>query len=261
MENKLDEKSSILSAGQEIQEKHGISVFEGDKSWKTLIVLDACRFDAFKQFNHIKGKLTKKISKGSSTLEWRDANIKGDRKDTICVSANPYISNAVLDVEGLGDVFFHVEDVWDYGWDENIGSIPAQAINDAAVRLHKQYPKKRLYLHYMQPHYPYIGEHKLNDLRMLQLRQMVKTKRNDLKAGYIGNRVRSGEVSIEQIRAAYMSNLKYVFSEISKILKDLPKPIVITSDHGESFGEYGLYDHPCKTPLPHLIEVPWLIIE
>jgi hypothetical protein len=33
--------------------------------------------------------------------------------------------------------------------------------------------------------------------------------------------------------------------------------MVISADHGNAFGEWGIYGHPGKTPLPCLTDVPW----
>ena len=41
----------------------------------------------------------------------------------------------------------------------------------------------------------------------------------------------------------------------------LPPRTVITADHGEAFGECGIFGHPPGLLLPELIEVPYLTIE
>jgi hypothetical protein len=33
--------------------------------------------------------------------------------------------------------------------------------------------------------------------------------------------------------------------------------VAITADHGNLFGEWGLYGHPMHTPVPALLRVPW----
>ena len=39
----------------------------------------------------------------------------------------------------------------------------------------------------------------------------------------------------------YIENLKWVLKEVSKIIDCLPKPVVITADHGELLGECNLF--------------------
>ena len=33
--------------------------------------------------------------------------------------------------------------------------------------------------------------------------------------------------------------------------------VVVTADHGDAFGEYGVYSHPMGVPHPHVRRVPW----
>jgi len=44
-------------------------------------------------------------------------------------------------------------------------------------------------------------------------------------------------------------------------IDDLKGDVIITSDHGEAFGEEGVWEHHIETPIPPLIEVPWLEVE
>ena len=58
----------------------------------------------------------------------------------------------------------------------------------------------------------------------------------------------------------YCSNLEFVLEHLVKLLPKLNGLTVITSDHGELFGEHGGY-HPCSGAYendPRLRDVPWL---
>ncbi len=46
------------------------------EDWDNLVILDACRHDAFEDLNEIKGDLEKKASKASMTVEWLEKNLK-----------------------------------------------------------------------------------------------------------------------------------------------------------------------------------------
>jgi len=37
--------------------------------------------------------------------------------------------------------------------------------------------------------------------------------------------------------------------------------VVVTADHGEAFGEEGVWEHHIETHIPPLMEVPWLEVE
>lgn len=52
--------------------------------------------------------------------------------------------------------------------------------------------------------------------------------------------------------------LRRCWGEVSELLKNLSdKKVVITSDHGEAFGEWGIYGHPGGVYIKALTEVPW----
>jgi len=53
--------------------------------------------------------------------------------------------------------FYKVVDVWDFGWDERIGTVSPREINRAALKYYLKYPGKRFIIHYLQPHAPYLS--------------------------------------------------------------------------------------------------------
>ena len=76
----------------------------------------------------------------------------------IYISGNPYI-NSKVETAGFDAKkhFYKVIDVWDFGWDWRIGTVPPREINRAALRCYLKYPGKRFIIHYMQPHAPYLS--------------------------------------------------------------------------------------------------------
>ena len=55
-----------------ILRKKGVYVV--DEEWDYLIILDACRYDTFKEINNLVGKLEYRYSRGSSTSECLQEN-------------------------------------------------------------------------------------------------------------------------------------------------------------------------------------------
>ena len=51
-------------------------VYIVDESWDNLIILDACRYDIFKELNTIDGELTSRISRGSCTTDFLNENFR-----------------------------------------------------------------------------------------------------------------------------------------------------------------------------------------
>ena len=66
----------------------------------------------------------------------------------------------------------------------------------------------------------------------------------------------------------YTYNLEIALGWVGKLVKELSGRIVITADHGESFGEklhpllpIKIYGHPRGCYIEPLVKVPWLVLE
>lgn len=131
-----------------------------DEHWDYLVILDACRYDYFYKLygEYFRGRLEKIISSGSTTLEWCKRSFQEKYSDIVYISANPYV-NSKTSVKGFNakNHFFRIVDVWDYGWDEGLGTVHPRRVNETFQTIRDKYPNKRLILHYLQPHAPYIG--------------------------------------------------------------------------------------------------------
>lgn len=131
-----------------------------EENWDYLIVLDACRYDYFSRVyqDYFQGKLSKVKSKGTGTFEWCTKSFKERYDDVVYVSANPYINSkhATKDFQAK-DHFYKIIDVWDWGWDKELGSVHPKEVNEATITTKAHNPDKRLIIHYLQPHAPYIN--------------------------------------------------------------------------------------------------------
>jgi len=132
-----------------------------DENWDYLIILDACRYDYFAKTHgdYLVGHLSKRVSLGSSTPAWFLANFAKYHSDVIYVSGNPHI-NGKVPVKGIDarKNFSKIVNVWDFGWDNVLGTVPPEAINHAAIETAEAFPNKRLIIHYVQPHSPYLSK-------------------------------------------------------------------------------------------------------
>ena len=104
---------------------------------------------------------------------------------------------------------------------------------------------KRVILHFVQPHAPYIGPTG-RKIRFSNGKEV--TRMADL------NEVR--HLGRETLWRAYMESLLIALREILHLKGEW----VITADHGEMFGERGIWGHPCFTRHPELIEVPFVVV-
>ena len=100
-----------------------------------LVILDACRYDYFKEvyreyFDN--NNLKKAISPARSTPEWLDKTFDTYYDDIIYISGNPWINSIVIDKNlkfHAKKHFYKVVDVWNFGWDNNLGTIHPRKIN------------------------------------------------------------------------------------------------------------------------------------
>jgi hypothetical protein len=227
----------------------GINIM--NQSWDTLIILDACRFDDFKQYNQISGDLDCVISKGVDSAEFIRENFTGKRfPDTIYVTANPhvYLINDDIFHEIISDLISN--------WDQELKCVKPSDVATAAIDAHQKYPNKRIIVHFMQPHDPPLGEtgQKLRDRYEINGPQSTDNRVMELVA--------EGIISEQMARKAYRETLKVVLDEVDDMLSSIDGKIVVTSDHGEMFGEKpymllgNLYEHYRNPKTTQLCKVP-----
>lgn len=226
------------------------------KDWDTLIILDACRFDFFNRHNHIDGDLSQIISSGVDSKEFIQNNFLGERfPDTVYVTANPHVH--LIDNSVFYDI---VSDPMD-NWDQELKCVKPSDVAAAAIDAHERYPNKRIIVHFMQPHDPPLGE------TGMELRSKYKINGPQSTDNRIMQLVAEGVISEQKARKAYGETLSIVLNEVGNMLSDIDGKIVITSDHGEMFGETPhpllgkLYEHYRNPRTVELCRVPWLIID
>ncbi len=266
-----------------------------DEDWDYLVILDACRYDYFEKIydEYLTGKIHSAVSCASDTREWMKKTFKNKHDDIIYISANPHINSKGVDVANVGfdprACFHKIVDVWDFGWDEKVGTIPPEEVNQAAMAAKLAYPDKRLIIHYFQPHAPYLcpidhpGEAVLpyNDLGMsvsflrnriirqvwlafsgreTLLNKMVWQIRRKLyqKAPLRPIDAELRKIGTVGVLRAYECNLRRVLVCVGKLSKCLSGKIVITADHGELLGEENEWGHRPYHHVRKLVEVPYL---
>ena len=228
----------------------GVDVFAED--WDTLVILDACRFDAFATRSTLPGRLESRESRGSMTSEWLRANIAGrDLTDTVYVTANSqFAANEEFDA-----TFHAVVPVWGADYeigDRAVGALPSpEVVTEEALAAAEKYPRKRLLVHYLPPHRPYLGP-------------TGRSIDSELKAVELPSEIRRNPaVTRDIIRAAYAENVDIALTEARELVETLPGKTVVSADHGELLGEslppLGLsqYGHPGGIYHEALVHVPW----
>lgn len=229
--------------------------------WDAAIILDACRYDTFAKVNMLPGRLERRVSGGSCTEDWIAANIDAPLDDVVYISASPYVSRWYLEQIGLDMPFAHIEEVWQAGWDDALHTVPPGAIAAAYQRLRVEFPGKKFVLHFMQPHHPFIGRLRVEGAGWRQFFGAMELDVPQLEGQTPIEMLAEGKVDRQTVVSAYESNLQLVLDEIASLRPALPPRTVITADHGEAFGECGVFGHPPGLLLPELIEVPYLELQ
>lgn len=229
-----------------------VDIFAED--WDNLLILDACRFDIFSDHHTLPGQLESKISPASSTVEFLEHQI-GNRTllDTVYVTANPqlYRNRDHLSAE------FHDEiHIWkEEGWDEELRTVLPETVTEYALRANREYPNKRLLIHYIQPHYPFLGPtgRKYFEGGKLDFWQDLMTGKKEYDPDVLWD--------------AFVENLKIAMPAVRDAMQSLEGKTVVTADHGQMLGERSWpfpireYGHPRGIYTEELVKVPWLIYE
>jgi hypothetical protein len=219
----------------------------------------------FESKSQLNGTLSSRISKGSATVEWLQANFDGrDLRDTVYVTANPQLER---NRDRWSIKLHEIINVWlNQGWDDETGTVLADTMTEAALDAAERFPDKRLVVHYMQPHYPFVPSDTTADKE--HLRQIGGDSDGPSEENIWGQMFNGSlNFSREDLWSIYVENLEYVLEYVEVLLKNLSGKTVVTSDHGNYVGERaspipireyghprGLYDDP-------VLRVPWLEYE
>jgi hypothetical protein len=240
-----------------------------DLDWDNLLILDGCRYDVFEEVYEdqpLPGQLGARIAANSATRGFLFDNFTGGSfEDVVYVTGNAWV-NIELDV----DSFHHVIPVWRDGWDEPLGTVRPETMVEFALEAAERFPRKRLIVHFMQPHGPFIGDVRIADTvgSNSHIRQMAMGDEPGDSPPGVFKLLRSGKISRNEAWAAYRSNLERVFPAVEQLMETLEGLTLVTADHGEAFGEWAkpfpirIYGHPAKNlRLPSLVRVPSLVYE
>ena len=226
----------------------GIYVVE--ENWDNLIILDACRYDVLREVMGEDKDIGYRVSRGSSTLEWVRENFTNRKHDDIVyVTANPWLNRLAA------DSFHKIISVWKDGWDDNLNTVHPKTMTEYAKKAAKEYPDKRLIIHYMQPHQPYIEKYNLPAIMSVDY---VRPKE------LIGQSER-GNYGPLAVWDAYKRSLEATLPHVFALINELKGRTVISADHGELFGKKILFftftGHYWGIRVPELVEVPWVVFE
>lgn len=224
------------------------SIFERD--WDVLIVLDAARHDEVTRadLSKIDVETHESLnSVASCTWQWIPRTFfdpSAPPLDEVAyLSANPHSDGLSAEEFGI------LDEPWRYAWSEDLGTVEPRTVTDRAIEICRDTSYNRTIIQYLQPHAPYLTPEC----------QEMNTATFGTQKESIFSKVITGEVDISKAVQGYRETLQQVLTEVALLLSNIDaKKVVITADHGEAFGEQGIYEHPPDMYIDSLVTVPWI---
>jgi hypothetical protein len=240
-----------------------------DEEWDLLVILDACRVDVLKNvaddYDFI-DTVDSRWSVGSHSHEWLTQTFSEDYAeeiaDTAYISGNGHTHETFVEREyppdeivpfcwpnwrtvGTAD-FGQLDMIWETAHQDELG-VPPRAVTDRTVEVARESDYDRVIAHYMQPHIPYIAG------ALAENRSPTNVEAKGWKL------LESGEADHEKVWQLYEKNLRLVLDEVELLLENVDaENVVVTSDHGNAFGECTIHGHPEGILLPCVKTVPWV---
>jgi len=259
-----------------------------ETDWHALLVLDACRADAFHATCNGGAEVVR--APGVCTPQWVAAvGPELARRDALWVTANPVVDREVARLGLEVETVSAWQSLWGRWTAQGIPSVHPLTINGLVVGMRgvpafvptaaDRIPGARqnrargviradrpIVVHYMQPHSPYIGSPPLG---LSRWGGSGGGAGGDFGAACHAlqqpeRAVRAGDVSWADVREAYLGNLRLVWGAARRLAAILDGLVVITSDHGELLGEQidgqPRFGHEGHWRHGRLFEVPWLAV-
>lgn len=246
--------------------------------WDILIVLDALRNDV--DIPCLKKYHRQTVNVDSTwTLEWLQKTWEKYYNDILYISGNPYCNSKGPISECMRQSyrcsfsgrnhFKKVYDAWETCFNEELNTINAQKLSNLAISVGAVNKEKKMIVHFLQPHRPYVA---IKDEKKYKPRTKDGTNFSDEEMMNQYNKVVSNgdtwffndplyKAHKNILFDVYKLNIVYVAPYVLAIIKYFKnKKIIVTSDHGEAFGEDGRWQHGGPSH-PILNHVPWIVIE
>lgn len=237
--------------------------------WDVLVILDATRADLWRDVAPEYGLTDLTAwSNAAASIDWIRRNIsqRPERDRLIYVTGNPFADHdspntksADLSKKGLA----HFAPLYRDGWQDignGVWTIPPRELTDYAIaawRNRERLGGDRMIIHYMQPHQPFRGMPDGHGIEQNMQALAIGEERGKHGAG-AWDRLREGVIDEDELWSAYEDNLRWVLDDVTeRLLPNLDAEVVISSDHGNAMGEWGVWGHPPGAVAPPVRCVPW----
>lgn len=232
----------------------GSAHFMGE-DWDNLFILDAARPEFLSDFVDDALSIGTKKSPASYSGGFIQATFSGSFYDTVYVTANPHIHDVPA------TVFYTVVNLLESAWSEDEQTVRPEDVVSAAVDANQRYPDKRLVVHFMQPHFPFLGPAGESIKATIEHGEDADSPEHPWNDQMFHKRY-----DRDTLTEAYRENHEIALSSVMELHGKIDGQTVITADHANLIGERGapvpmrMYGHPIDFPHPNLTRVPWITL-
>lgn len=225
-----------------LEKKIGSGVKIMNKDWDNLVLLDAYRADYFSEYSSLEGHYESVVSKGNHSHEFVAKNFAdGKYHDTVVVTSNIWYEKSPC----IDESTFHTL-INPVGVNDRSMTNP-EKVTKAALDAIENFPNKRIIVHYMSPHTPFMGE---------------TAGRFETEGPWQGiyEKYRRGEIEKGVVEQSYIETIRAIENEVQQLINEFNGKTVVSSDHGENLGEvqHGVELLGHGNPSPECRSVPWL---
>lgn len=243
----------------------GTNVF--DENWDNLIILDACRYDVFSKQVDFDGDLDYRISRGSASKEFVRGNFQeSNQYDVVYCSNNGWYQHLLKETNEVNSEVYRFEFIEgrEFRRDSGHARDECQKLSTRALNLYEEHPHKRMIIHYMLPHSPYVDKEG-NVILQVNQHAPEEEKKHPNTVFELFHKDSDDEnyFTKDELIQAYESSLRFILNHISDLVDELNGLTVISADHGELLGErlypfpFIGYGHPEGVYMDELVKVPW----
>ena len=262
---------TYLGAWYAVSSRFGPGQNALEREWDALVVLDGCRVDALRavapeyEFLDV-GEIESVVSVGCSGREWLAKTFTTAYRDEVTRTAHVSANGSAGPVLERGDpgpgvtvpfgwprddvadaeAFAGFDRLRPRGCDDRLHSVRPGYTTECAIDVGRTVDADRVVVHYGQPGAPFVAR------AVSERRELTAVERDPWAA------LRSGDASREQVWDLYLDNLRYALDHVTVLLENLDaRRLVITADHGEALGDWGVYGHRDGLLVPTVKRVPW----
>ena len=229
-----------------------------DWNSEIIVLLDACTGELLKEVSEDYDWLPDSIhtvrSPASHSAEFARLLAEAPEswlEETAVITTNE-LANQNLPTEKLHSYRHVSKEAWDDGLDRP----DPQTVTDHGVEFWRNHSNDcdRMILWYMVPHAPLRSF--ANDSRFYESVTFHEESRDN-----VWHLVRTGKLKIDEVWEGYIDNLRWGLEQLNILQDSIDGEILITADHGNAFGERGVYGHPEGVPIQAIRNVPAVKIQ